>query len=109
MNKGDQVDPINEEKEKKEFREFFTKEVNEEIREMSMKEMEEILKGMVSTRQFTAILKYTNSRTPIVDNMLRVTNPSKDPHIISWAQGCLNGLCDLENYIISLNTKKEEE
>jgi len=109
MNKEDQIDPINEEKEKKEFRQFFTKDVNDQIREMTMKEMEEVLKAMVGSRQFTAIMKYSSSRTPIVENMLRVTNPSKEPHIVSWAQGCLNGLCDLENYVISLNAPKEEE
>lgn len=88
-------------------RAFFTKEITDQIGTMGVKEMESIMKGMVNTREFIAILKYTNMRTPLLDMTLRGTDPTKDAHKISWAQGALAGLCDVENYIIDLNAPKQ--
>jgi hypothetical protein len=45
-------------------------------------------------------------RTPLLDAQLRGTDPTKDPHIISWAQGAMAGLSDVTNYIIDLNAPK---
>jgi hypothetical protein len=88
---------------------YFTKEINEQISEMSMKEMEVLMKEMISSRVWIAFLKYINSRTPILDGILRATNPVKDPSSISWAQGCLAGLSDIEKYVIDLNNPEPEE
>ena len=85
-------------------RSYFTSEVNEQISGMTVKEMESVLREMIGTRQWIAILKYTGMRTPLLDAQLRGTNPTLDPHKISWAQGAMAGLCDLEGYVIDLNT-----
>ena len=90
-------------------RSYFTKEILDQMAEMGGKEMESLLKEMVDTRQFIAILKYTSMRTPLLDATLRGTDPIKDPSKISWAQGAMAGLCDLETYIVDLNVSKQEE
>jgi hypothetical protein len=87
-------------------RSYFTKEVNEQIVEMSGKEMENVMKEMINTRQWIALLKYTSLRTPLLDSALRTTDPIKDPYTIAWSQGAMAGLCDIETYVIDLNAPK---
>ena len=88
------------------IRSYFTNEINEQIREMSAKEMEAVMKDLISTRHWIALLKYTSMRTPLLDATLRGTDPVKDPSKISWAQGAMAGLCDIETYVIDLNAPK---
>lgn len=93
-------------------RSYFTKEINDQILAMSPKEMENLMKDLVSNRTWIALLKYTSMRTPLLDATLRGTNPTEDPHKISWAQGAMAGLCDIETYVIDLNAPqpaKEED
>lgn len=45
----------------------------------------------------------------MLDSQLRTTNPTADPHSISWAQGAMAGVYDIENYVIDLNAPKAEE
>lgn len=91
------------------IRSYFTKEINDQISEMSLNEMESLMKEMINTRGWIALLKYTSMRTPILDANLRSTDPVKEPSKISWAQGCMAGLCDIESYIIDLNAPKKEQ
>lgn len=84
-------------------RAYFTQEIHEQMAGMTVKEMENVMKEMMGTRQWIALLKYTNMRTPLLDATLRSANPSTDPHKISWAQGAMAGLCDIEGYVIDLN------
>jgi hypothetical protein len=93
-------------KEPSSVRSYFTPEINNQIVEMSLKEMEVILKEMISSRQWVAILKYVNTRSILLESQLRTTNPTADPHSISWAQGAMAGIYDLENYIIDINAEK---
>lgn len=71
--------------------------------EMSLQEMESVMKDLVNTRHWIAILKYTSMRTPLLDATLRSADPTKKAHEISWAQGAMAGLCDIESYVIELN------
>jgi hypothetical protein len=71
--------------------------------------MENLLKDFASTEHWIAFIKYNEMRLPLLDSYLRGTNPHLDPHKISWAQGCMAGLCDVENYVIELNKPKDEE
>jgi len=87
---------------------YFTKEVNDQISEMSAKEMESLLKDFASTRHWIALLKYIEMRTPLLDATLRGSSPTKDPDKISWAQGAYAGLCDIETYVIELNSPQPE-
>lgn len=88
---------------------YFTKEINDRVFEMSIKEMESLMKEIVTTRYWLAMLKYSGVRNIALDSMLRVTNPYKDPFTISWAQGSMAGIHDLETYIIDLNTPKPDQ
>ncbi len=90
-------------------RSYFTKEINDQMQEMSMPEMESLLKEMITTRQWIALLKYTSIRSSFLDSTLRSTNPVKEPHNISWAQGAMAGLCDIETYVIDLNAPKQKQ
>lgn len=101
--------PKTSEKPASNVRVFFTKEINDQISEMGTKEMETTLKQMVDSRQFIAILKYNLMRSPLLDAALRSTDPIKEPSKISWSQGALAGLSDLESYIIELNASKPEQ
>jgi hypothetical protein len=85
------------------IRSYFTKEINDQIVDMSVKEMESLMKEIIGSRFWIALLKYTSMRTPLLDSVLRQTSPVEDPHKISWSQGCMAGLCDIETYIIDLN------
>lgn len=88
-------------------RNYFTKEINTRITEMTPKEMESLMKELITTPHWIALLKYTSMRTPLLDMSLRGTDPIKDPSKISWSQGAMAGLCDIENYVIDLNTEKQ--
>ena len=87
---------------------YFTKEIRSQMSDMTTKEMENILREMIDTRQFIALIKYSNMRTLYIDMTLRTTNPVKDPHVISYHQGAFAGICDLETYVIELNAPKVE-
>jgi hypothetical protein len=89
-------------------RSYFTKEINDQIVDMSVKEMESLMKEMITTRNWIALLKYTSMRTPLLDATLRGTDPVKDPSKISWSQGAMAGLCDIETYVIDLNSTKPQ-
>ena len=61
-------------------RSYFTKDIQEQINEMSAKEMESLMKDLPNNRHWIAILKYTSMRTPLLDSTLRGTDPTKDSH-----------------------------
>lgn len=84
-------------------RSYFTKDINAQISAMTEKEMESLMRGMINNPEWIALLKYTSMRTPLLDATLRGTDPTKDPAKISWAQGAMAGLCDVETYVIDLN------
>ena len=84
-------------------RSYFTKELDEKVAVMTEKEMEGLMKEIETTDYWVALLRYRSSRMPILDAMLRGTNPHIDPHQISWAQGCMAGMCEIENEVIRLN------
>jgi len=84
-------------------RSYFTKEILGRMGEMSVKQMESLMKDLINTPNWIALLKYTSMRTPLLDATLRGTDPAKDPSKISWAQGAMAGLCDIETYVIDLN------
>lgn len=84
-------------------RTYFTKEINTLMTEMSTKQMESMMKDLINTPHWIALLKYTSMRTPLLDATLRGTDPTKEPAKISWAQGAMAGLSDIETYVIDLN------
>jgi hypothetical protein len=89
-------------------RSYFTKDIVSAMAEMSVKEMESLMKDLPNIRHWIAILKYTSMRTPLLDAQLRGTDPVAEPSKISWAQGAMAGLCDIETYVIELNAPKKQ-
>lgn len=85
---------------------YFDSEINERITSMSLKEMENLMKDFVALPHWIAILKYRELRSQLLDATLRSTDPVKEPSKISWAQGALAGLCDVETYVIDLNAPR---
>ena len=94
---------------KSSVRSYFTKEVNDRIAAMPVAQMESIMKGIMDSEEWIAILKYTSMRMPLLDSQLRSINPVLDPHKISWTQGAMAGLCDIEGYVIELNENAKEK
>jgi len=88
-------------------RNYFTEEINKRVEEMTVKEMESILKSLINTDHWVALLKYNEVRLPMLDSILRSTDPIKDASRISWTQGCMAGLWDVPTYIIDLNNNQE--
>ena len=91
------------------IKQYFTEAVAQRVNEMTLKQMENLMKEFASTDYWIAFIKYNEARLPALDSILRGTNPDNGTHMISWAQGCMAGLCDAENYVISLNSPKQEE
>lgn len=108
MSKKDKDVPQTPEQLASNVRSYFTKEINVLISEMSLPEMESTMKDLINTRHWIALLKYTSMRTPLLDATLRGTNPSLEAHKISWSQGAMAGLCDIETYVIELNSNKKQ-
>ena len=96
--------PVSSEQPASNIRSYFTKEINDSIAEMSAKEMVAVMKDLATTNYWIALLKYTRMRLPFLDATLRGTDPVKDPSKISWAQGAMAGICDIESYVIDLNS-----
>ena len=85
---------------------YFTKEVRSQINEMTNDEMKALLKGLIATREWIAIVKYIEMREIVSENSLKVVNPVTDPFTIAFAQGTLAGINDLPIAVISLNAEE---
>lgn len=79
---------------------YYTKDINDAIAGMSMNQMKMMLKELAEMPHWIAVLKYSSARIPFLDSILRSTSPIADPGKISWAQGAMAGVCDLENFVI---------
>jgi len=101
--------PVAPDKSSSNVRNYFNKEIEERISEMSVKRMSVLMKELVDSEAWIAILKYTETRMTPLDAILRTADPTKNAHQISWAQGCMAGLCDIENYVIDLNSPEKTE
>jgi hypothetical protein len=101
--------PASPEKLSSNVRNYFNKDIEDRIAEMNIKQMSNLLKGIVDSETWIALLKYTETRMAPLDAILRTSDPTKSAHQISWAQGCMAGLCDIENYVIDLNSPEKTE
>jgi len=88
---------------------YFTKEVRSQINEMTQDEMKALLKGLIATREWIAIVKYIEMREVVSENSLKVINPVTDPYTIAFSQGTLAGINDLEIAVIALNAEEVAE
>jgi hypothetical protein len=90
---------------------YFTKEVYEQIQDVSLDEMKTLLKELEGTRTWFAIIKYNQERLSNAQNALITLDPFKDPTTMARYQGVMSGLLDLQEGVITLKyeAKRSED
>ena len=87
---------------------YFTEDVLTQMREMSEKDMTDLLKAMEGTPLWFAILKYNQSKIEGIKNFFLVADPLNGVVQIARAQGGITGVLDLQDHVIRLNTKSKK-
>lgn len=88
---------------------YFTKDIQDSISEMTNDQMNAILLDLESTSYWTAILKYLQGRMIIAQNGLLTIDPIAKATEICRAQGIMMGQSDLQSMVILLKQKSEEK
>lgn len=83
--------------------EFFNQQFGDSVNAMSEDEMMGMLKDLVGTHHWIAILKYHRMRRAVALGSLCTIDPVKDTTLIARTQGGLSGLSDLEEMVFRLN------
>jgi hypothetical protein len=101
----------NENKDSGKIKDYFTKEVQEQIFNMSEKDMKDILKGLEGTPIWFAIMKYTQSRVSVIQDAFLTLDPIKEAVKIARYQGAITGMIDLQDAVLTLKfeSKKAED
>lgn len=87
---------------------YFTKEKQDLINEMSNDEMNGLLLDLESTNYWLAILKYTQQRQAVAQNALITGDPIKAATEMCRNQGILMGQSDLAQMIIMLKERADK-
>ena len=100
-------------------KEYFTQDVYDQVKAVSMEDMKVMLKELEGTPTWFAIIKYNQERLLNAQNALITLDPFKEPTAMARYQGVMSGLLDLQEGVISLkfeskkaedpNNKEEEE
>jgi len=88
---------------------YFTKEVETTIREMTEAEMLRELIALEGSRAWFALLKYNQIRLSQSQTAIFSGDPINDPTNMLRNQGIMLGICDLQNAVIILKQEKEEK
>ena len=89
--------------------EFFNEKYGSNVSSMTDGQMKDLLKDLIDTDHWIAILKYNQSRKIMTQNALYTIDPIKDPTLMARTQGTLTGLTDLEDAVYRLNTKSQND
>lgn len=81
---------------------YFTKELQQLINELSDDDMKSLLLELEATTYWTAILRYTQQRMQFAQNGLYTMDPIAKATEMCRTQGILMGQTDLQNAVISL-------
>jgi hypothetical protein len=81
---------------------YFTREINEEVRDMTNDVMFMKLRNLEQSEYWVAILRYNNLRLLNAQSALNTLDPVTYPSAISKQQGAMMGLVDLQNAIIQM-------
>jgi len=87
---------------------YFTKEIQDCINEMSSDEMKGLLLDLESTQYWIAILKYSQERTMVVQNALMTIDPIEKATDMCRNQGILMGQSDLQQMVILLKERADK-
>ena len=89
---------------------YFTREVNDQIRDMTMDVMYTKLRQLEVSEYWIAILKYINQRLLNAQSAINTIDPITNPSMIRKLQGNMEGLIDLQNcVIIMVESEKSAE
>lgn len=92
------------------MKEYFTKDIQDQIFNMSNQDMRDILKGLEGTPIWFAIMKYTQSRVSTIQDSFLTLDPLKDAVKMARYQGAITGMIDLQDAVLTLKyeSKKAE-
>jgi hypothetical protein len=92
------------------MRGYFTKDIQDQVFNMSNQDMRDILKGLEGTPIWFAIMKYTQSRVSTMQDSFLTLDPLKDAVKIARYQGAITGMIDLQDAVLTLKyeSKKAE-
>ena len=91
-----------------ESKDYFTNDVREAVNAMSNGDMRDLLKALLDTPTWYAILKYNQDRIGTIQGSFLVLDPLKEASKISQYQGVVTGMLDLQDAIITLNLKAKK-
>lgn len=87
---------------------YFTRELQGQINEMSSDQMNALLLELEGTAFWIAILKYLQQRMTIAQNGLITTDPIVKATEMCRIQGNMMGLSDLQSMVIVLKEQSEK-
>lgn len=91
-----------------ESKDYFTDDVREAVNNMSNGDMRDLLKALLDTPTWFAILKYNQDRIGTIQGSFLVLDPLKEASKISQYQGVVTGMLDLQDAVITLNLKAKK-
>lgn len=87
---------------------YFTKDINEQIGDMTDEVMYARLRALEMSDYWIAILRYNNLRLLNSQSALNTMDPVQNPTAIGRQQGAMMGIVDLQNAIIMLVESERE-
>lgn len=91
------------------LKEYFTKDILEQIYKLSNDEMNGALKELGNSYMWIAVLKYFQIRMEMAQTSLYTLDPFKQQTEMARCQGILMGLSDLQEMIASLLAKDNKK
>jgi len=82
---------------------------NEDLFDLSQKQMDSLLVDMLNTRYWVAIKKYCEIGLSSINSTLSSVDPFKEPTLCARAQGSKMALNEFERYIYSIKERMEKE
>ena len=92
-----------------EIKNYFTKDIQDQIRNMTNEDMLMHLKALEGTPLWFAILKYTQNRTAVMQSSFLSLDPLKEASKISQYQGIVTGMLDLQDAVLNLKFAAEKK
>ena len=87
---------------------YFTKEINDQVNNMSDEDMFKLLYQIEQSEYWIAMLRYNQIRSSYTQSVVLSADPVKDPTLIARNQGIMLGLADLQNAIIIMWQEKQK-
>ena len=89
-------------------KQYFTKDLEDTVRNMTDEEMFTLLYQLEQSEYWKAILRYSQIRSSYTQSAILSADPVKDPTLIARNQGIMIGLSDMQNAVIMLWQEKQK-